>query len=489
MAGSRGTWKRTGLLGIAIVASLGLAACGTASGQTGAAGVSTAAPTTSSAGTATSGSGPAASGSGRSASGSGRSASASGRSASGSGQAAQESTRAMPTPGAKATRPRPPAAPALPATAHPGDHGKGVAALQRQLAALGYEVRKVDGQYGPATEHAVVAFQKVNRISREGARAPQATPPADGRQRPAPRGRPDPPGHLRRQRRRDPADPGRIVGLRPDLPVARQRAPGPHPGGQLPDRPQDRRLAPQLPRPDVPAGVLRRPLRDPRRAERAALPGQPRLHPCHHRVHGHHLRQAGPRQPGARLPHLTARGGCGRRDAERQPSNYSLERPLVECSEDSMPQLEPGAQAPSFSLPDQDGNTVSLDDFKGSKVIVYFYPKDDTPGCTKEACQFNDNLHGFEQAGVPVLGISGDDAASHRTFREKYGLRFPLLSDLDHQVMEAYGAWGEKNSYGKTSVGVLRSTFLVDEQGKVQRSWYNVKADGHAEKVLAEATA
>ena len=153
-----------------------------------------------------------------------------------------------------------------------------------------------------------------------------------------------------------------------------------------------------------------------------------------------------------------------------------------------MPQLQPGAPAPSFSLPDQDGRTVSLEDFKDAKVIVYFYPKDDTPGCTKEACQFNDNLAGFQRAGVPVLGISGDGAASHRAFREKYGLRFPLLSDLDHQVMEAYGAWGEKTLYGRTSVGVLRSTFLIDERGRVQRAWYNVKADGHAEKVLAEAT-
>ena len=154
-----------------------------------------------------------------------------------------------------------------------------------------------------------------------------------------------------------------------------------------------------------------------------------------------------------------------------------------------MPQLEPGAQAPSFSLPDQDGKTVSLDDFKGSKVIVYFYPKDDTPGCTKEACQFNDNLHAFQRAGVPVLGISADDAASHRAFREKYGLGFDLLSDTDHQVMEAYGVWGEKTTYGRTSVGVIRSTFLVDEQGRIQRAWYNVKADGHAEKVLAELSA
>jgi peroxiredoxin Q/BCP len=151
-----------------------------------------------------------------------------------------------------------------------------------------------------------------------------------------------------------------------------------------------------------------------------------------------------------------------------------------------MAKLEPGAAAPSFSLPDQDGNVVSLDDLKGSKVVVYFYPKDDTPGCTAEACQFNDNLQAFQRAGVPVLGISGDDGDSHRQFREKYGLRFPLLSDLDHRVMEAYGAWGEKTLYGKTSVGVIRSTFLLDEQGRVERAWYNVKADGHAEKVLAE---
>jgi thioredoxin-dependent peroxiredoxin len=151
-----------------------------------------------------------------------------------------------------------------------------------------------------------------------------------------------------------------------------------------------------------------------------------------------------------------------------------------------MAKLDPGATAPSFSLPDQDERLVSLDDFKGSKVLVYFYPKDDTPGCTKEACQFNDNLHAFQRAGVPVLGISGDDADSHRRFREKYGLGFALLSDLDHSVMEAYGAWGEKTSYGRTGLGVIRSTFLIDEQGRVERAWYNVKADGHAEKVLAE---
>ena len=151
-----------------------------------------------------------------------------------------------------------------------------------------------------------------------------------------------------------------------------------------------------------------------------------------------------------------------------------------------MPKLTEGVQAPTFTLPDQDGDPVSLDDFKGAKVLVYFYPADDTPGCTKEACQFNDNLAGFQAAGVPVIGVSPDDGASHQRFRNKYGLRFPLLSDADHAVMDAWGAWGEKTSYGRTSVGVLRSTFLLDEEGRVQRAWHNVKADGHAATVLAQ---
>jgi peroxiredoxin Q/BCP len=151
-----------------------------------------------------------------------------------------------------------------------------------------------------------------------------------------------------------------------------------------------------------------------------------------------------------------------------------------------MAKLAEGAQAPTFTLPDQDGNPVSLDDFKGAKVLVYFYPADDTPGCTKEACQFNDNLAGFQAAGVPVIGISPDDAASHQRFRSKYGLRFPLLTDADHTVMDAWGTWGEKTLYGRKSVGVLRSTFLVDEDGRVERAWHNVKADGHAATVLTQ---
>ena len=149
-----------------------------------------------------------------------------------------------------------------------------------------------------------------------------------------------------------------------------------------------------------------------------------------------------------------------------------------------MAPLEAGDSAPAFTLPDQDGKPVSLADFRGTTVVVYFYPADDTPGCTKEACQFNENLSAFQRSGVKVVGISPDGAAKHVKFREKYGLAFPLLSDPDHRVMEAYGAWGEKTMYGKKVVGTVRSTFVVDGHGKIVRAWYNVHADGHAAKVL-----
>jgi peroxiredoxin Q/BCP len=154
-----------------------------------------------------------------------------------------------------------------------------------------------------------------------------------------------------------------------------------------------------------------------------------------------------------------------------------------------MPRLEAGEKAPSFSLPDQDGQKVALKDFKGAPVVVYFYPADDTPGCTKEACQFNENLTTFSRAGVKVIGISPDGAIKHQRFKEKYGLKFPLLSDPEHGVMEAFGAWGEKTMYGKKTTGVIRSTFLIDPKGVVSRAWYNVRADGHAAKVLEEIKA
>lgn len=150
-----------------------------------------------------------------------------------------------------------------------------------------------------------------------------------------------------------------------------------------------------------------------------------------------------------------------------------------------MAKLQAGDVAPGFTLEDQDGKPVSLSDFAGRRVVVYFYPRDDTPGCTKEACQFNDLLSPFAELGVDVLGVSRDGGTSHQKFRSKYGLTFDLLSDPDHAVMAQYGAWGEKTNYGKTIEGVIRSTFLVGADGRIERAWYNVKADGHAEKVLA----
>jgi thioredoxin-dependent peroxiredoxin len=151
--------------------------------------------------------------------------------------------------------------------------------------------------------------------------------------------------------------------------------------------------------------------------------------------------------------------------------------------------LETGDVAPDFTLKNQDGEAVSLASYRGRKVVVYFYPRDDTPGCTKEACQFNDLLSQFSGLSADVIGISRDGADSHQKFRQKYGLTFELLTDPDQSVMESYGAWGEKTNYGKTSMGVIRSTFLVDADGKIERAWYNVTADGHAEKVLAALTA
>jgi len=173
------------------------------------------------------------------------------------------------------------------------------------------------------------------------------------------------------------------------------------------------------------------------------------------------------------------------RPARKAPANKAPANKAVKKGQAA--RLEAGDRAPALSLPDQDGHKVSLKDFAGSPVAVYFYPADDTPGCTKEACQFQDNLRAFDRTGVAVVGISPDDAEKHRRFRSNYSLRFPLLSDPDHKVMERYGAWGEKTLYGKKTVGVIRSTFLVGANGKVQQAWYSVRADGHAAKVLEAA--
>ena len=150
-----------------------------------------------------------------------------------------------------------------------------------------------------------------------------------------------------------------------------------------------------------------------------------------------------------------------------------------------MTKLAPGDKAPAFSLEADDGKKVSLSDYQAKRVVVYFYPADDTPGCTKEACQFSDLRDDYAALGVDVIGISPDQRESHERFRAKYGLRVRLLSDPSHKTMERYGAWGEKTLYGKKSVGVIRSTFLIGKDGRIEQAWYNVRADGHADKVLA----
>ena len=145
--------------------------------------------------------------------------------------------------------------------------------------------------------------------------------------------------------------------------------------------------------------------------------------------------------------------------------------------------LSPGDPAPDFSLPDTDGTTVTLSGLRGRKVIVYFYPAAMTPGCTTQACDFRDNLASLAAAGYAVLGISPDQPAKLATFRERDGVNFPLLSDPQREVLQAYGAFGEKTMYGKTVTGVLRSTFVVDETGTIELARYNVKATGHVAKL------
>jgi peroxiredoxin Q/BCP len=150
--------------------------------------------------------------------------------------------------------------------------------------------------------------------------------------------------------------------------------------------------------------------------------------------------------------------------------------------------LQPGDPAPDFTLSDADGNPVSLSGFRGRRVIVYFYPAASTPGCTTEACDFRDNLAELNDAGVDVIGISPDKPAKLAAFRDAEALTFPLLSDPDKQVLTTWGAFGEKQMYGKTVTGVIRSTFLIDPDGKIEEALYNVKATGHVAKLRKDLT-
>jgi len=145
--------------------------------------------------------------------------------------------------------------------------------------------------------------------------------------------------------------------------------------------------------------------------------------------------------------------------------------------------IEVGDKAPQFTLPDQDGEKVALKNLLGQWVVVYFYPKADTPGCTTEACEFTESIEAFSDLDATVLGISPDEPAALKKFEQKHDLKVRLLSDPDHKVMEKYDAWGEKNMYGKKTLGVKRSTVIIDPQGKIAHHWKSVKAKGHAEKV------
>lgn len=146
--------------------------------------------------------------------------------------------------------------------------------------------------------------------------------------------------------------------------------------------------------------------------------------------------------------------------------------------------LKAGYSAPEFELESDSGGTVRLADLRGRKVILYFYPKDDTPGCTTEACEFRDHSLEIEREGAVILGVSPDNVQSHQKFKSKYELPFALLADTDHAVAAAYGAWGEKKMFGKTREGIRRTTFLIDEQGKIEEVFEKVKPLGHAESVL-----
>lgn len=145
-----------------------------------------------------------------------------------------------------------------------------------------------------------------------------------------------------------------------------------------------------------------------------------------------------------------------------------------------------GQKAPSFTLLDDKGQKVRLSDFKGKKVVLYFYPKDDTPGCTKEACSFRDGMDDIRASQSVVLGVSADSVESHKKFSNKFNLNFPLLSDVDKKVVQAYGVWKEKSLYGRKFMGIERTTFVIDEQGKIAHVFPKVKVDSHVEDVLSE---
>lgn len=169
--------------------------------------------------------------------------------------------------------------------------------------------------------------------------------------------------------------------------------------------------------------------------------------------------------------------------ASAKPAKKAPSKPSPESA--SVPGVPgPGAKAPAFRLPDETGATRALKDFAGRIVVLYFYPKDDTPGCTQESCDFRDNLNRLTSSGAAVLGVSADSVDSHRKFKTKHGLNFPLLSDPEHKALEAYGVWREKSLYGRKFMGIVRSTFVIDGKGVVRAAWPKVSVGGHVDEVL-----
>lgn len=174
-----------------------------------------------------------------------------------------------------------------------------------------------------------------------------------------------------------------------------------------------------------------------------------------------------------------------KKTTKKLSSKTTTTRKKPECAAKAVA-LKVGQKAPSLTLLTDEGKKVSLSDFKGKRVVLYFYPKDDTPGCTIEACAFRDGISEIEETGAVVLGVSPDSVESHRKFSQKYELNFPLLSDTEKKGVQSYGVWKEKSLYGRKYMGVERTTFIIDEQGKIREIFPKVKVDGHLEEVLGE---
>lgn len=181
-------------------------------------------------------------------------------------------------------------------------------------------------------------------------------------------------------------------------------------------------------------------------------------------------------------PSVTAKAAAGAKTAKKAPSKPSSKPSAKPAAVPGVP--VPGGKAPAFRLPDETGAPRALKDFAGRIVVLYFYPKDDTPGCTQESCDFRDNLNRLTSSGAAVLGVSADTVDSHRKFKTKHGLNFPLLSDPDHKALEAYGVWREKSLYGRKFMGIVRSTFVIDGKGVVRAAWPKVSVGGHVDEVL-----